>query len=479
MAGETEKTAAPSRQAEGEEEKVEKVKKIDFKMVTFTLAGKDYGINIMNVKEISKASSFTYVPNSSPFVRGVHNLRGEIISIIDLRTMFNLEFEEAEDAEMENILILRLEDHLIGVIVDSIDKVVGIDSDYIQPPHPLFGDINIKYISGVVEETEKLYIILDAERIFSEEEEDEIKAEAKEMIEKQMQSPVPARNKPQGKKGKAGKDSGNQEREKEAVPAPEKESGAKGSTSESKDEMEKRFIKESLVSQKAFYATPVNQEWIDTRYEEWKKERGKDKIQLQDAEDAAQFLSPFYSASTGRLWDKETQDRFRKILPENKTGGYTVWNPGCGKGYESYSLAQLIKTQSPDIRLKIFGNDSDLLAISNAPTLNFKEGEIPEGFKEKMVETKSGWQFDRNLKDLIMFEYHDVTHTNPYANLDLVVARDIVSFLKPESQIKFFRDVQDKMKKGGIIVLGDHEKVLEQDGWKPVESEGISAFQKV
>ena len=62
---------------------------IDFKMVTFSLGGKDYGIDIMRVKEIAKFTQFTYVPNTAPFVRGVYNLRGDIISVIDLRLMFN------------------------------------------------------------------------------------------------------------------------------------------------------------------------------------------------------------------------------------------------------------------------------------------------------------------------------------------------------------------------------------------------------
>ena len=138
---------------------------IDYKMVTFSLGGKDYGIDIMKVKEISKASKFTYVPNSIPFVKGVYNLRGDIISVIDLRLMFNLPVPE-KTSELENMIILRLEENTLGVVVDTIDKVVGISSERIQPPHPLFGDINIKFIKGIVENDSKLYIILDVESIF-------------------------------------------------------------------------------------------------------------------------------------------------------------------------------------------------------------------------------------------------------------------------------------------------------------------------
>ena len=134
-----------------EAEQQERVENIDFKMVTFSLAGKDYGIDIMKVKEIAKDSDFTFVPNTASYVKGVYNLRGDIISIIDLRLMFNLPVDAYPEGALENLIILRLEDHIIGIIVDYTDKVVGINSQTIQPPHPLFGDINVKYISGVVE----------------------------------------------------------------------------------------------------------------------------------------------------------------------------------------------------------------------------------------------------------------------------------------------------------------------------------------
>ncbi|MFW5718588.1 MAG: chemotaxis protein CheW, partial [Spirochaetota bacterium] len=138
-------------------------------MVTFSLGGKDYGVDIMKVKEIAKFESFTYVPNTQPFVVGVYNLRGDIISVIDMRIMFNLPAPQHAGGDPRDGLILRLDNGLIGVVVDGIDRVVGISSQTIQPPHPIFADVNIKYISGVVEHDERLYIVLDVERILGEE----------------------------------------------------------------------------------------------------------------------------------------------------------------------------------------------------------------------------------------------------------------------------------------------------------------------
>ena len=135
--------------AEKDDEQSQERKKqmnIDFKMVTFSLSGKDYAIDIMNVKEIAKAGHFTYVPNTLPFVVGVYNLRGEIIPILDMRLFFNIPIDTTRKVDLQNLLILRFEEQIFGIIVDKIDKVVGIQKSTIQPPHPLFGDINVKYI---------------------------------------------------------------------------------------------------------------------------------------------------------------------------------------------------------------------------------------------------------------------------------------------------------------------------------------------
>ena len=161
------KTLVATDVAEQVEQNNENATVIDFKMVTFSLADKDYSVDIMYVKEIAKAGRFTYVPNTLPFVLGVYNLRGEIIPILDLRLFFNIEVPPRDENKLENMIILTVDDQIFGIVVDKIDKVVGVQKSTIQPPHPLFGDINIKYIDGVVESNNRLYVLLDVTRIFS------------------------------------------------------------------------------------------------------------------------------------------------------------------------------------------------------------------------------------------------------------------------------------------------------------------------
>ena len=431
--------------AEQTEDSAERNEVIDYKMVTFSLGGKDYGIDIMKVKEISKASKFTYVPNSIPFVKGVYNLRGDIISVIDLRLMFNLPVPDNHGAP-ENMIILRLEDNTLGVIVDTIDKVVGISSEKIQPPHPLFGDINIKFIKGIVENDEKLYIILDVDRVF-----DQDSAETAIRENSMKPSAVPAA----------------------ALKAP---SGAKPAAAEGTD---LSFIRETLATFKHFYTSPVNEQWISTRLKSWQESRksaGLD-IQLGSSTDADEFLSGFESRYSGMFWEKEYMDVLTGILPESEGGLYGCWNAGCGKGEESYSIAVALKKRFPSSKIKIHANDNDLLNISTAPNLIFARNAIPDVYEPYITEGRNGWHFISDIKDLILFEYHDVLSGNQNQPVDLIIARDVISFQTLDNQQKLIDIFYEKLKQGGVLIAGTNEKIF-GDGWKPLGDNRIPAYIK-
>ncbi|MDR1894926.1 MAG: chemotaxis protein CheW, partial [Spirochaetales bacterium] len=294
---------------EFEDHRKEQLDLLDFKMVTFTLGGKDYGIDIIKIKEISKANRFTYVPNAAPYVRGVYNLRGDIISIIDLRTMFNIPVVKKSQAAVsslsiageegganEEMLILRLEHNTLGVIVDSIDKVVGASSKNIQPPHPIFGDINIQFIHGIVESDKRLYIILDVEKIFS------------QNVPEQESRPRPA------------------------VPAP-------GEAALSENSLEFTFTVDALAALGQFYVSALNQDWVKIRLTEWMKRRklqGED-FQFKNSAEAEEFLRGFYSPGTGAFWNDDLINSLKALLPGTSAPGVNVWNIGCGAGFETYS----------------------------------------------------------------------------------------------------------------------------------------------
>jgi purine-binding chemotaxis protein CheW len=406
---------------------------VDFKIVTFSLAGKDYGIDIMKIREIARIVNFTYVPNVPGFVRGVYNLRGEIISIIDLRAMFNLPFQQKASNEEESGLIVRLNGLLIGVIVDKIDKVIGINSKTIQPPHPIFGDINIKFISGVVENDGRLYIILDADRVLGKSD-----VVVDETIDQPFQLPAVVA---------------------EAVP----EQLAKSSVSN--EAQDKAFLRESLLALAGFTVSEINDTWFNARFNDWRNERPVGAIQLKTPQDAAQFLTTFASSQTGQLWTPEYTQAFVQILPEKLSSHINVWNPGCGRGFETYSLAILLLQKYPQARIKIWASDKDLMAISSAPNVVFDRHDIPELYVPYMTEGKNGLSFSPKVKEMILFEYHDMIHDHTLPPLDIVCSRDVWSFLPLAQQQTMTNDLSDMVKPAGRVILGTNECLPSTEKW--------------
>ena len=418
---------------------------LDYKMVTLSLGGRDYGINIMKVKEIGKISRITYVPNTLPAVKGVYNLRGEIISIIDLRIMFNIPVEEKIAPQKtprevkENLIILRLEEGILGVIVDSINKVVGVSSKTIQPPHPLFGDINIRYLSGIVESDERLYVILDVEEMFN-----------------QKDSPDTS----------------------SSLALPKKDQPTVTMEDDSETELTYGFIVESLSSLTQFFVTDVNREWVKNRVEIWKKKRSDagQEVQLEEESDANDFLKGFFSSNTGVLWDESYRENFKSLLPVLSSGVVNAWNPGCSKGLETYSLATALKEKYPAKRIKIWAHDNNLLEISIAPTLVVHKDQIPPCYAPFLVETPAGHQFNSEIKDTIIFEYHDSTNENTLPPIDLILCRDLLSFLPPELQLGLAGEFDEHIRPGGLLILGENE-TLSSPLWQAVKAGNLRFFQ--
>jgi purine-binding chemotaxis protein CheW len=409
------------------QEQKERVDNVDFKMVTFSLAGKDYGVDIMSVKEIAKADKFTFVPNTASYVRGVYNLRGDIIPIIDLRNFFHLPVDEKKDS-IENMLILHINDQVYGTIVDKIDKVVGINHESIQPPHPIFGDINIKFISGVVEKQGDLYIILDVVRIFTVNEEDKNKMRA-------------------GVTDSSG--------EYFVPPPPVGNVQQQVSTSNSTID----FVKESLAALKRFIVTDLNINWLYKRFSEWSHGRSGEALQIKTASEADDFLAPFNSPHTSVFWSDTYASSVKKVLPEFSSAIINVWNVGCGKGYETYSFACILKSKYPNARFKIWANDNDIMAVSQAPNMVYDFEEIPEYCRSFMVKGPNGYSFNPAIKDSIVFEYHDIVNENALPELDIILVRDVISFLPASDQTRVISGFSERLKNRGVLFVGKNEEL--------------------
>jgi purine-binding chemotaxis protein CheW len=144
----------------------------DGKYLTFTLADEDYGIGILKIKEIIGMMPITSVPQTPDFVKGVINLRGKVIPVIDLRLRFGM--EEIDYTERTCIVVVEVTGHagtiLIGVVVDSVSEVLNIKGDDIENT-PTFGTkLNTDYILGMAKLEGGVKILLDIDRVLSESE---------------------------------------------------------------------------------------------------------------------------------------------------------------------------------------------------------------------------------------------------------------------------------------------------------------------
>jgi purine-binding chemotaxis protein CheW len=133
--------------------------------VTFTLGEEEYGVEVLKVQEIIGYQRFTKVPSVPSFVKGVLNLRGSVVPVLDLRLKFNMAYREYDNFTV--ILILEVQERVIGVIVDAVSDVVNLSPDDIQQTPDFSSGIRVDFIKGMGRMDEKLIIILDIDRILS------------------------------------------------------------------------------------------------------------------------------------------------------------------------------------------------------------------------------------------------------------------------------------------------------------------------
>lgn len=146
--------------------------------VTFKIANEDYGIEIKSVQEIIGYKQLTHIPNVHSFIKGVFNLRGNIIPIMDPRIKFGME-ERVYD-KLSIIVIFSTNSRTIGLLVDEVNDVLNINKEDIQETPDFSTSINTRFIKGIGKVGEKLIIILDLEKILTEEEFNHIKQIDKE-----------------------------------------------------------------------------------------------------------------------------------------------------------------------------------------------------------------------------------------------------------------------------------------------------------
>ncbi len=134
------------------------------KFLTFSLGDEEFGVEILKVIEIIGVLDITLVPHTPDFVRGVINLRGKVIPIVDLRTKFGLATTEYND---QTCIIVVDVGMLMGIIVDTVQEVHDIATDEIDPPPTLGEGVDTEFILGMGKTKDAVKILLDIDRVLN------------------------------------------------------------------------------------------------------------------------------------------------------------------------------------------------------------------------------------------------------------------------------------------------------------------------
>ncbi|MCZ8512349.1 chemotaxis protein CheW [Paenibacillus filicis] len=138
----------------------------EMKVIVFALAHEEYGVEVEKVKTIERMQPMTRVPKTPPFVKGVINLRGVVTPVIDLRGRFG--FPESEFTDNSRIIIVSVGDIEVGLIVDSANDVIDVDTDHIDDPPEIVGGIKAKYLRGIAKIGEsRLLILLNLQEVLN------------------------------------------------------------------------------------------------------------------------------------------------------------------------------------------------------------------------------------------------------------------------------------------------------------------------
>jgi len=307
--------------------------------------------------------------------------------------------------------------------------------DDIQPPSPLLGTINERYIEGVVELNDRLYVILDTEAIFS-----------------------------------------------------DKEKAKKDILPQSSDLTEEffMFFCNQIEESSAIHINEFNKAKFRALYDEYAKENNIKEMPTIDRNTAESMVKKFYSKYNAELWQQPYVDNFLDaVTPKlNKfcSDEVRILDIGCGNGYEAFSLYFMINNDFKDAEIKMVAADSNLVSITNASGFEIAGSLLPSWInKDKYFINAGGnsYKVKKEINDRIYFEFHNAQNISSYKReFDLVVARDLSLYMSETDYKQFVVDIEAKLVSGGVLVIGDNEEIGDAKSLQRVNDKNISIYVK-
>jgi purine-binding chemotaxis protein CheW len=136
---------------------------MEHQLVVFELANEFYGINIAVVESIIKMQSITQLPQTPTYLKGVTNLRGTVLPVIDLRNRFGLDAQK--DTRQTRIIIVTMGNIKVGMMVDGVSEVLRISDESVEPLPPMINSVNSVFLKGIARLEDRLIILLEVEKV--------------------------------------------------------------------------------------------------------------------------------------------------------------------------------------------------------------------------------------------------------------------------------------------------------------------------
>ncbi len=133
--------------------------------LSFALGDEQYGVDILKVQEIRGYDAVTKLPDAPEYIKGVINLRGTIVPVIDLR--LKLRLKEARYDAFTVMIVLNVEDRVVGIVVDSVSDVIPLNQDQIRPTPEFGASVDTRFISGIGTIDDRMLILLDIETLIN------------------------------------------------------------------------------------------------------------------------------------------------------------------------------------------------------------------------------------------------------------------------------------------------------------------------
>lgn len=141
------------------------IEELSREFLTFTLGHEEYGIEILKVQEIRGYDAVTQIANTPQFIKGVINLRGIIVPIVDMRIKFHL--GKVDYDEFTVVIILNVANRVVGMVVDGVSDVLTLNAEQIKSAPEFGSGIDTKYVMGIGTVDERMLILVDIERLMT------------------------------------------------------------------------------------------------------------------------------------------------------------------------------------------------------------------------------------------------------------------------------------------------------------------------